>query len=437
MDRNDNDDDNNSNSDDGDSDDLDAEEEEYEPFSAIVEVDVNDFAPGLRELEAFGRRAVPDGEPLSVSLPDDYCLPQAPTEAETQLLRRRFARFVTVLDRDCREGIREVGFFGVQFDEPSLEFDQADLARLFGEVLPSLPHLERVHFCCYPLPVAVLGRFASKLSVVTSSLVDLDIDECIGDFAACVPAVAAMIRRNASIQDLRLCPVERMDRDACREIFNSLQHNSNLRYLDVRVDQVYDDALILPKHPMSSLRRLVIRVQKWTRKGKSSLANQLKISTAVEDLRIVYAQQPGRALSHRPWIETLTTHNASLRHLAERNDRDPLLFDTGITDERVAALLRRNGRIQQGLDRLQDYHVSPPVLVPRVLGLVSTLPALLYQFLRRGDVNVLVDLLLLVARNPPPPAPQPPSTQRRNRTDDRKKKRSRPPPLRRSSRLRK
>jgi hypothetical protein len=220
MDRNDGDDNNNSADDDDDDDDS----EEYVPACAVVELDVNDFAPGLRELEAFGRRAAAaaaaandGGQPFSVRLTAEHCLREARTEAETQLFRRRyFARFVTALDRDCREGIREVGFFGVQFDEPSLEFDEADLARLFGEVLPTLPRLERVHFGGCTLPIAGLGRFASKLSAVTSSLVELDIDECDGDFSACVPAVAAMIRRNASIQDLRLCPVERMDRDACR-----------------------------------------------------------------------------------------------------------------------------------------------------------------------------------------------------------------------------
>jgi hypothetical protein len=381
---------------DGDSDDHDSseEEDEYGPFVAIpnVEVDADHFEPGLRDLEACGRRAAGI---LSVSLTDHDGWPREDrTEDEMRPLRRGFARFVDLLDRYGRGGVRVVDFDKVQFDKPGWEFEKSDQERLFGNVLPTLPFLERVLFLRCALPIADLGRFASKLSAVTApSLVELRIDECDGDLSACVPDIAGMIRRNVPIRHLRLFAPERMDRDACRQIFNSVQHNSNLRHLDVHIEQVYDDVRFLPNHPMSSLQRLIISVQTWTPEGKSSLANQLRTSAAaLEELRIVYAQ-PDNALCHEPWIEPLRAHNISLCILAERNEREPHLRGTGIHHDAIAACLRRNGRIQQALDELRDYRVSPPVLWPRAWGLVSDLPSLLYRFVRLGDVSALCGLL--------------------------------------------
>jgi hypothetical protein len=344
---------------DGDSDDHDSSSEEDEdgPFVAIanVDLDADHFEPGLRDLEACAHI-------LSVSLTDHDGRPKEDrTEDEMRPLRRGFARFVDLLDRYGRDGVRVVDFYKVQFDQPGWEFDESDQDRLFGDVLPTLPFLERVLFLRCALPIAGLSRFASKLSAVTApSLVELHIDECDGDLSACVPDIAGMIRRNVPIRDLRLDASEDMGRDACRQIFNSVQHNSNLRHLDVHIEQVYDDALVLPNHPMSSLRRLIILVQTWNPEGKSSLAGQLRTSTALEELRIVYAQ-PDTALCHDPWIEPLRSHNFSLCILSEGRRNDPHLRGTGIHHDAIAAFLRRNGRIQQALDELRDYyHVSPP-----------------------------------------------------------------------------
>jgi hypothetical protein len=85
--------------------------------------------------------------------------------------------------------------------------------------------------------------------------------------------------------------------------------------------------------------------------------------------------------------------NCSLRILREST----ALFSRSRLDpphDKVVALLRRNERIRRAHDDLQDYHVSPSVLWPSVLGRVSGLPTLLYQFLRQGDVNALADLLI-------------------------------------------
>ena len=99
----------------------------------------------------------------------------------------------------------------------------------------------------------------------------------------------------------------------------------------------------------------------------------------------------------RLWIEALQKRNYTLLALSEDAEFGPGPNHRAemMGNGRVAALLRRNGRIRQALDQLRGYHVSPAVLVPSVLGMVSGLPTLLYRFVRRGDVNALVELLLV------------------------------------------
>jgi hypothetical protein len=192
---------------------------------------------------------------------------------------------------------------------------------------------------------------------------------------------------------------------------------------------VYDehDVPILPSGPnsRSSLRRLDLDVKKWTDEGKSSLARQLRTNTVLEKLIVEYFATKIR-VRQRPWVEVLESHNYTLRVLRERNQNWEARARR-MRDGRVFACLRRNERIRQALHDLRDYHVSPAVLLPRVLEMVSGLPTLLYRFVRLGDVNALGDLLLVARR-------QPPHHQRRGR-DDVKKKRSCPAPLRRSVRL--
>jgi hypothetical protein len=386
-------------SEDSEQEDDEAEDDDSTPSFTRIEVDVTDFEPGLRVLEAAGRTAPADTR--SVTLIDYAGLPYFAdgmnrSDAEMRALCRQFARFVDLLDRYGRDaGVRTVTFSSVQFNYLGWEFDEDDMERLFGQVLPSLPLLEKLRFRTCSLPVHEVALFASKLtSSSSSSLVELEMEGGTGAFLWCVPELAAMIRRNVPLQVLKLNAGKKMDRDACRQIFDSLQHNTNLRSLEVAVEEVYDDALILPNHPNSSLRRLRIQAERWTWQGKVSLANQMKTNHSLEELRVV-SLTPGEGLSGHPWVEALQAHNHTLLVLSENaeyghrpNNRD------GMGNERVAALLRRNRRIRQALDRLQGYHVSPTILLPALLEMVSDLPTLLYRFMRLGDVNALCGLLL-------------------------------------------
>jgi hypothetical protein len=365
-----------------------------------IEVDVrSDFEHGLQVLEAVGESRAADLREVTLK-------GHTSDGDERHRVRQRFARFVDLLERHGREGIRsltlaEVFSYSESYrrqhglaDGGTTVFAESDQARLFGEVLPSLPRLERLRFFQCLRYETNLSLFLSKLSA-SSALVELSIDNCLGhcNFPDCVPAVAAMIRGNSvPIQVLKLyATTDVMNKDDCQQIFGSLQHNTTLRRLEVLVYRVYDDVLILP--PPSTIRCLRIEIRNFTKKGKSILAKQLTTNAVLEELHIVHPND--RARDHRPWIEMLESHSYALRVLSEGRRYDDREGPTHVTDERIVACLRRNERIRQALDELQGtYHVSPMVLLPSVWGMVSKFPTLLYTFVRRGDVNALADLLL-------------------------------------------
>jgi hypothetical protein len=207
---------------------------EGEPTSNKVELDVQDFEADLQEFEARGAATGTAAGLRKVALIDtDYSSDAETIEFETrQLFRRSFARFVELLDRYGRAGVRSVTFDSIRFDE--LGSDEADLDRLFREVLPSLPLLDRLCFSFCTLPAPHLGLFMSQLSGEARAAMpplELVIRHCRGDFRVCVTTIADMIRRNAPVQVLKLSLERRLDEAACRQVFSALQGNSHLRGL--------------------------------------------------------------------------------------------------------------------------------------------------------------------------------------------------------------
>jgi hypothetical protein len=130
--------------------------------------------------------------------------------------------------------------------------------------------------------------------------------------------------------------------------------------------------------------------------GKASLARKLKTNTLLKDLLIVHPNTI--PLTHRPWIELLESHNFTLRTV-----REQFHIRNGLRAAPMGDLLprhlSRNGRIRKALDDLQGYHVPSAALRPRVLEMVSGIPPLLYRFVRRGDINAWVDLLVVAAHS--------------------------------------
>jgi hypothetical protein len=401
--------------------------------STQIRVDVQDFEPGLRALEARGATGGADNFHKVVLIDTYHPSWDETIPIERLSLRRQFARFVTLLDRYGRERVRGFTFLFIRFDAPGLDIDEADLDRLFGEVLPSFPLLDRLRFQYSSLPIRHLGLFAARLSaeargaarIAARPLLGLlDIENYPGDFAPCVPILAAMIRNNVPIRGLTLHAQQNMGRDACRQIFLGLQHNTNLRYLEVQVEQLFDDAIILPGDPKSALRFLGIYAGEWTDEGGASLARQLKTNTTLWELNIASSPRGG-PVDHRssPWIEMLESHNCTLRSVR---------LSGAVPDGTIAAYVRRNELIRRALDRMHEYHVSPPVLLPRVLHMVRTIPTLIYSFLRVGNVDALCDLLLVARQQQKSCSCS--SSEAAVPTSD---KRSRRPaaPLRRSSRV--
>jgi hypothetical protein len=419
-----------------DEDDAESEmDSESEGASTKVVVDVQDFETGLRELEARGAGAPGTVDNFhKVALVDSSSYRGASDDEDDDanetvgivgaaprhdVRRRQFARFVTLLDRYGRERVRGVTFVSIQFDE--LGFHEADLDRLFGQVLPTFPLLDRLRFEFGSLPGAHrLGRFAARLSSERARrggdgdgawsgrrrppLLDvLDLEDCAGDVAAFVPALAAALRGNVPIRSLNVTVLQSLGRDECRQLFHSLQHNSILQFLEVNVDEVHDgeDALVLPSDPTSGLRYLSIYAREWSAAGRSSLTRQLKTNTLLEDLRISYTSAPPGLQDHRPWIEMLESYNYTLSFLHEDGASDPGTTTGGPLhdDERIAALLQRNAWIRGGLGRLRgNYRVSPAALLPRALHVVRALPTLIFRFVRIGNVDALADLLLVADR---------------------------------------
>lgn len=183
-----------------------------------VEVNVrNDFEHGLQVLEAVGASRAADLREVTLN----GCSTHGD---ERRHVRRWFARFVDLLDRHGREeGVRDVAFVGVGFDAgrragargqqhidgggdngngggggddgDDFHFAEVDQARLFGEVLPNLPRLERVRVYLCERYETYLKTFTSRLSA-TSALVELNINHYPGEESNSVPALADMIRRN-------------------------------------------------------------------------------------------------------------------------------------------------------------------------------------------------------------------------------------------------
>jgi hypothetical protein len=90
--------------------------------------------------------------------------------------------------------------------------------------------------------------------------------------------------------------------------------------------------------------------------------------------------------------EALETYNYTLRDVT-------WFFRTTKSDEvrTLARLLRRNRRIRRAVGRLgpRRYHLPEARrLLPRALGILSGVPALVYRLLRQGNFGDLCEILL-------------------------------------------
>jgi hypothetical protein len=272
------------------------------------------------------------------------------------------------------------------------------MERLFGEVLPAHPSLQRIFFYRGSIPARFVRLLATSVRKDRlPPLARLDFGGALrvtstSDRAG-AQAIADMIGRGVPITNIRVSLHDAMDADACEFICRAVPRNTHLRDLWIRVKEIFPDTLgsVVAS---SSLRNLLVFVDKgFPDEILAEIAQQLRTNTTLQGLYLCTSSNslPAyRSESSRLFRGALEFYNYTL--LTFHLDRGRHV----VKDAGVRQLLERNGTIQRALEQLEpvSYRVAPTSLWPRAFEVVSTLPTLLYRFLRRGDVNTLCDLLL-------------------------------------------
>jgi hypothetical protein len=328
-----------------------------------------------------------------------------------ELLNHRisFGRFVDLLEQSMRPGHAPLRTFKIEesyFDSSDLGdyHREEDLERLFRDVLPHHPTIERIQLgqCEH------LSRYASLLvssvpSTRATSLLDLTLElHSREDPTRFVEAVGDMLRRDVPLRALSLVAPLLFDGDPadCGPIFRSLAANTRLQGLAIHDETVTDGAfgaddasLCLAFNAAPALRALHVQVR-FAPGGVESVARQLRTNTTLVELRLWVRDLREFEALVRAVERVLATYNFTIRSLR----LEPPLFAQDCPNElaSIAASLRRNERIRQALEQLPTYRVAPIAPLPRVLEMVSDLPTLLFRFLRKSDINVLFDHLLQV-----------------------------------------
>jgi hypothetical protein len=351
--------------------------EDEDDQSGLLKIMVNSFGEAAELLEESG--GVPPIDRLGVFTPTD-------DETDARVVRR----FVAALGREGGRAVRRIEFRDVDWTG----MPEEDVTRLFGKVLPFHPTLEAV---AGDLPTPCVTLLASSIRTENRSpLTKLDLRGGTFD-RSCAQAIADMIRRNAPITTLHIYPSPRRGLEAvyCKLICQAVRHNTNLRVLNLGVKETFADT-VDQVASSSTLRELVVSAEDLSDECVASIATQLRTNTAMQLIFLCKATKalPGHQ-SHpfRPIMETLETYNFTLQN-ATWHWEDPQQDALRGTDHNfLVSVMGRNTRIHRALEQLPGYHVAPTILWPRVLGMVSPLPTLLYRFLRKGDVNTLCSLL--------------------------------------------
>jgi hypothetical protein len=150
----------------------------------------------------------------------------------------------------------------------------------------------------------------------------------------------------------------------------------------------------------STLRELVVAVDNFSDACVASIAKEMRTNTAMESIVLVEAAQDPSGQQSRPFLpiaQTLETNNFTLQNvtvcgLGQTMDR---ICRGGIpTTTFLSASWTGTAGSAARSSSCRGYHVAPTnSLWPRVLGVFSPLPTLLYRFLRKGEVNLLGSLL--------------------------------------------
>jgi hypothetical protein len=298
-----------------------------------------------------------------------------------------FGRLVAALGRN--EGgrvVQRIAFVGLNWG--ALPDD--DVQQLLGEVLALHPTRENLMFIDDEgvIPVRCLSFLTSSLPVArrATPLQSLQILTP-GLELESSRAIAEMIRRNVALTELRVRPdLDYLDSDNGRLVFEAATLNTNLQILRLHVDTIQDNTL---DHvgASSSLRTLDIHSEQIPSQGSVvNFARDLRNNTTLTSLLV--NGPPDTPLEDlvrlfRPIEEALETCNFTLTQVN--------VGGAWHQQKNVVNLLLRNHRLQQVLEHLEprNYLDFPACLWPRLFGMVSAVPTLLYRSLRPGNVDAL------------------------------------------------
>jgi hypothetical protein len=297
---------------------------------------------------------------------------------------------------------------------PSDCYREQDMERLFGDLLPTHPSIERILIGGCELPSRFSCLLASSLpSVRAPPLLELTLQWPYSDTDECVEAICNMLRRNVPLRALLLSSFNaRLAPANCRMIFQSLALNTHLEGLYIEPTEVTGDEFCLAA-PV--LRALHVRGH-FKPGGIESVVRRLRTNTTLVELRFVGVTYVFEELV-RAVEPVLRTYNFTIRSL--RIEPAPLGHGRTIlySSSSIPAYLRRNERIHRALQQFpafSAYHeaplpqvrdqspnsrAAPAGLLPRMMEMVRDLPTLLYRFLRETDINDLVEHLLQADAN--------------------------------------
>jgi hypothetical protein len=272
-----------------------------------------------------------------------------------------------------------------------------ELDRLFRDILPHHRSLTEIllEFC----DARYVALFAQSLPTDRPvPLHTLMLPHFCGSDA--LRPVAAMIRRNVPLTELRIGPT--YSTEGMKLICDAVGHNPNLRKL-VNSNDIAPCPVLYDQALGAGSRLIDLECHIDSLELLRSMVERLKVNRVLQ--RLVLAHYDYRRLLHQPLCQRsvltpeaggeledlLDRHNFTLREVTILNGRHP-------RQPRVNELLRRNAGVRAANEQLEarQYAVALPLL-PAAAGRVRRFPTLLYRLLRRGNVGALADQLVAAA----------------------------------------
>jgi hypothetical protein len=266
---------------------------------------------------------------------------------------------------------------------------QVELDRLFGEIVPR----------CSPLTEAIsLGgcesrsveRLASALAAGAA-----DRGRGLGELyvgatplePSCVEAIAGLFRRNAPVRKLSMGHCG-LDPAACKAICDSLAGNDHVRELQLcEMFEPRGDTFVEALGPRSRLKCLAVEAD-WTEEGFDSVVECLKFNEELERIRF-WSFGPFRWNPLRKLEGLVSKYNFTL----ERVEALPSEPYTAPYLQRINSSLLLNVRVRRAHSHLRarQYRIRQRSAWPLALDRISSKPALLFRFLRRGNPDAWAD----------------------------------------------